>query len=89
MTEQMKKDNAGENERAPRHRKVRALPPVSTIPTLFTLANLVCGFAAIHYASKPIGTTTIFDWSTLTVAGILVFVGMFFDSIDGAVARLT
>jgi len=89
MTEQKTKDNADGNERAPRQRKVRALPPVSTIPTLFTLANLVCGFAAIHYASKPIGTTTIFDWSTLTVAGILVFVGMFFDSIDGAVARLT
>ena len=89
MTEHTTRDNETTRERPARNRKGRALPPVSTIPTLFTLANLVCGFAAIHYASKPIGMTTIFDWSTLTVAGILVFVGMFFDSIDGAVARLT
>lgn len=89
MNEQQISDAGNSKDRIPRHRKQRALPPVSTIPTLFTLANLVCGFAAIHYASKPIGTTTIFDWSTLTVAGLLVFVGMFFDSIDGAVARLT
>ena len=89
MNEQNTNEDMGVNAQVPRQRKGRALPPVSTIPTLFTLANLVCGFAAIHYASKPIGTTTIFDWSTLTVAGLLVFVGMFFDSIDGAVARLT
>jgi CDP-diacylglycerol--serine O-phosphatidyltransferase len=89
MNEQQISDAGNSKDGTPRHRKQRALPPVSTIPTLFTLANLVCGFAAIHYASKPIGTTTIFDWSTLTVAGLLVFVGMFFDSIDGAVARLT
>ena len=30
-----------------------------------------------------------FQWSTLTVAGTLIFVGMFFDAIDGSVARLT
>ena len=89
MNEQQNSHDESGNEDGTRNRKARALPPVSTIPTLFTLANLVCGFAAIHYASKPIGTTTIFDWSTLTVAGLLVFVGMFFDSIDGAVARLT
>jgi CDP-diacylglycerol--serine O-phosphatidyltransferase len=89
MNEHQNSYEEREKENGVRHRKPRALPPVSTIPTLFTLANLVCGFAAIHYASKPIGTTTIFDWSTLTVAGLLVFVGMFFDSIDGAVARLT
>lgn len=67
----------------------RALAPVAVIPTLLTLANLVCGFAAIHFASKPVETSMFFQWSTLTVAGTLIFVGMFFDAIDGSVARLT
>ena len=56
---------------------------------MLTLGNLVCGFAAIHYAMKPVEPTKLFEWSTLYVAGILVFLGMFFDAIDGGVARLT
>lgn len=72
-----------------RRRIRRRLPPVSVIPTLFTLGNLICGFAAIHYASKPINDTSLFGWSALTVAGALVFFGMFFDGVDGSVARLT
>ncbi len=59
------------------------------MPTIMTLGNLVCGFAAIHYASKPVSQTGFHGWSTLTVAATLVFVGMFFDAIDGFVARLT
>ncbi len=59
------------------------------MPTIMTLGNLVCGFAAIHYASKPVSPTGFHGWSTLTVAATLVFVGMFFDAIDGFVARLT
>jgi CDP-diacylglycerol--serine O-phosphatidyltransferase len=58
------------------------------LPTLLTLGNAICGFAAIHYAAKPISDTP-FGWSTLTVAGALIFLGMFFDAIDGSVARLT
>ncbi len=56
---------------------------------MLTLGNLVCGFSAIHYAMKPVGPTKLFDWSNLYVAGLLVFLGMFFDAIDGSVARLT
>ena len=67
----------------------RAMKPISATPTLLTLANLVCGFAAIHFASSPVDTSSIFQWSTLTVAGSLIFLGMFFDAIDGSVARLT
>ena len=29
----------------------RTLGPISVVPTLLTLGNLMCGFAAIHYAS--------------------------------------
>ena len=63
--------------------------PVKAIPTILTLGNLVCGFSAIHYAMKPVGETQIFHLNSLTVAGLLIFIGMFFDAIDGSVARLT
>ena len=53
------------------------------MPTLVTLGNLIAGFAAIHYASKPIDSTSLWNWPTLTVAGALIFLGMFFDAIDG------
>ncbi|MEC8560328.1 MAG: CDP-alcohol phosphatidyltransferase family protein [Planctomycetota bacterium] len=72
-----------------RGRRPRRVPPISTVPTLMTLGNLLCGFAAIHYATQAVGVTSVFGWSSLTVAGLLIFVGMFFDSIDGTIARLT
>ena len=56
---------------------------------MLTLANLVCGFAAIHYATRPLAETAVFGWTTITVGGTLIFLGMFFDAIDGSVARLT
>jgi CDP-diacylglycerol--serine O-phosphatidyltransferase len=59
------------------------------VPTLLTLANLMCGFAAIHYASRGDVTTAVFGWNAITVGGCLIFLGMFFDAIDGSVARLT
>ncbi len=59
------------------------------MPTLSTLGNLVAGFAAIHYASKPEDFTGPWDWSGLTFAGVLIFLGMLLDAIDGWIARLT
>lgn len=67
----------------------RRLPPISVAPTLFTLGNLIAGFAAIHYAAKPIDFSGPWGWSSLTLAGALIFLGMFFDAVDGSVARLT
>jgi CDP-diacylglycerol--serine O-phosphatidyltransferase len=59
------------------------------MPTLCTLGNLVSGFAAILYASKPADFVGPWGWSGLWLAGVLVFLGMVFDSVDGWVARLT
>jgi CDP-diacylglycerol--serine O-phosphatidyltransferase len=67
----------------------RRLPPMSVFPTLCTLGNLVAGFAAIHYASKPLSYVGPWDWSGLFFAGVLIFIGMIFDAVDGALARLT
>jgi CDP-diacylglycerol--serine O-phosphatidyltransferase len=67
----------------------RRLPPVSVMPTLCTLGNLVAGFAAILYASKPAEFVGPWGWSGLWLAGVLVFLGMLLDAVDGWVARLT
>ena len=89
------KQTSAISQARPMHRSKRrrqmpkGVPPISTLPTLMTLGNVLCGFAAIHYASKPVEITSIFGWSSLTVAGLLIFLGMFFDSIDGTIARLT
>lgn len=72
-----------------RSRGRRRLPPVTVMPTLFTLGNLIAGFAAVYYASKPIDYSGLLQWSSLTLAGALIFLGMFFDAVDGSVARLT
>ncbi len=62
---------------------------ISVLPTLFTLGNLVAGFAAIHYASRDPSAKVIWGWTPLTLAGTLIFVGMFLDAVDGSIARLT
>jgi CDP-diacylglycerol---serine O-phosphatidyltransferase len=65
------------------------MPPVSVLPTLCTLGNLVAGFAAIHYAAKPVDFAGPWGWSGLTFAAVMIFIGMLFDAVDGAIARLT
>ncbi len=67
---------------------MKRLPPMSVFPTMFTLGNLVAGFAAIHYAAKPIDYIGVAQLSSLTLAGLLVFLGMLLDAVDGAIARL-
>jgi CDP-diacylglycerol--serine O-phosphatidyltransferase len=71
--------------RMPR-RRTRA---IAVLPTLFTLGNLVAGFAALHYASRDPSARVIWGWTPLTLAGTLIFVGMFLDAVDGSIARLT
>jgi CDP-diacylglycerol--serine O-phosphatidyltransferase len=66
---------------------------IAIIPTLLTLGNGVCGFAAIIMASK-IGKidpaeTSIADNQYLILCGWLIFLAMVFDVLDGYVARLS
>lgn len=74
-----------------RRRGGKALPGVKVLPTMMTMGNLVCGFAAIYYSARAgeSGGPTPFGWHPLTVAGVLVFLGMAFDAVDGSLARLT
>jgi len=83
----MDKQDVPSEEMSTRRRRV--LPPQTVWPLLFTLGNLISGFAAIHYAYKGADWHGPWGWSGLTMAGALIFLGMFLDSIDGSVARLT
>ena len=60
---------------------------VAVLPTLFTLGNLLCGFAAVFVASRD-GAMPL-HWTPLTWAAILVLLGLVLDGLDGTVARLT
>lgn len=62
---------------------------VSVLPTLFTLGNLLSGCAAIFVASRPADVELPFDWTPLTFASLLIFLGMALDGLDGRIARLT
>jgi CDP-diacylglycerol--serine O-phosphatidyltransferase len=62
---------------------------IAIIPTLLTLGNGVCGFAAIANASK-IGTTTGDGIDPFfATSGWLIVAAMVFDMLDGYVARLS
>ncbi len=86
----------------PRSRRLRA---VSVLPTLATLTNLFCGFAAIHFCMRSLfaagGQISPLDEVTLdrallerllpsflAMAGYMIFLSMFFDALDGRLARL-
>lgn len=65
---------------------------IAVLPTMFTLANLLCGFGSIFFASRlmpPVDTALPFGWSPLTMAAAFVFLGLAMDGLDGRVAVLT
>ncbi|MEM1445905.1 MAG: CDP-alcohol phosphatidyltransferase family protein [Planctomycetota bacterium] len=74
----------------PRPRRKRVTQrTIAVLPTLFTLGNLLAGFGAIFAASRPADTPLPFGWSPLTLAALLVLLGMVLDGLDGRIARLT
>jgi CDP-diacylglycerol--serine O-phosphatidyltransferase len=68
-------------------RRSRRRRVVTVLPSLLTLANAVCGFAAITYAAK-LGPE-VASPHDLYYAAILIFIAMVFDAVDGPVARMT
>jgi CDP-diacylglycerol--serine O-phosphatidyltransferase len=63
---------------------------IAILPTLLTLGNGVCGFAAIAYASKigPTSSPGELEFYFLLSSG-LVLAAMLFDVLDGYAARLS
>jgi CDP-diacylglycerol--serine O-phosphatidyltransferase len=66
---------------------------IAVIPTLLTLGNGVCGFAAIAMASKIVridpALPSDHDNFYLSLSGWLLLAAMLFDALDGYVARLS
>ncbi len=70
-------------------RRLRRRRTLAVLPTMLTLGNLLCGFMAVFIASRPVGTNLPFDWAPVSLAAVLVLLGMVCDALDGRVARLT
>jgi CDP-diacylglycerol---serine O-phosphatidyltransferase len=66
--------------------RVPILKKIAVLPTLLTLGNAVCGFAAIACAGKIDGSD--FTEPYFALSGWLIIAAMLFDSLDGYVARL-
>jgi CDP-diacylglycerol--serine O-phosphatidyltransferase len=63
---------------------------IPVLPTLLTLGNGVCGFAAIAYASKiSLDSTSFNGIDCYFLSGTLILVAMVFDLLDGYAARLS
>ncbi|WP_442505926.1 CDP-diacylglycerol--serine O-phosphatidyltransferase [Novipirellula sp. SH528] len=60
---------------------------LAVLPTLLTLGNAVCGLAAISVAMSD--SIARQPEEKLFIAGVLIFIGMVFDALDGSAARLT
>lgn len=100
----MKIVNSHAQSRRSRRRR-RRLRSLAFVPTLLTLGNLLCGFAAIYFGLRAIesgaglGADSLAHlqsgrWermlpSFLSVGAGLVFLGMVFDGFDGLIARMT
>jgi CDP-diacylglycerol---serine O-phosphatidyltransferase len=68
--------------------KKRPVKYITVLPSLVTILNGVCGFAAIVFASSddPVGSKEI---SPYTIAAYLVFIAMIADMLDGRLARMS
>ena len=66
----------------------RPVKYITVLPSLVTILNGVCGFAAIVFASSE-GTIGRDETSPYTVAAYLIFVAMIADMLDGRLARMS
>ena len=70
--------------RRARHRILRS---TALLPALATILNGLSGFAAIHFATvESLGDAKL---TNLTIAAWMIFLAMFFDMLDGRLARMT
>ena len=70
-----------------RVRKQR-LKYITVLPSLITILNVVCGFAAIVFASKG-AKLGIGQFSYFAIAGDLILLAMIADVLDGRLARMS
>lgn len=72
------------------HVQKQRLKYIAILPSLITLINGICGFAAICFASEGAGRTfSKLDIPYFAVSGYLIFIAMVADMLDGRVARMS
>ena len=88
------KDREHRRRRMRRHGRRAYIRSVYFLPSLATLGNAVCGFAAMYVASLADTSLPIHDswtrwWQShaFTYSAYLIFVAMIFDGLDGRLAR--
>jgi len=80
-------DPAGAGAHAGRRRRRRVLVSTMALPAVCTMLNGLAGFASIHFATKDaLGDSGL---GNLAIAAWMIGVGMFFDALDGRLARIT
>jgi CDP-diacylglycerol--serine O-phosphatidyltransferase len=80
-----------------RHGRRAYVRSVYFLPSMATLGNAICGFAAIYVAGLDktpavLSPDRVTDWFTqynFLAAAYLIFVAMIFDGLDGRLARFT
>ncbi len=70
-------------ERPRRQRRINLRRSLFVLPTLITLSSVFCGFDAIRIAASATGPDDFYR------ASLLIIFAMFFDMLDGRVARMT
>jgi CDP-diacylglycerol--serine O-phosphatidyltransferase len=92
---QRRHDREHRRRRMRRHGKRAYLRSVYFLPSMFTLGNAVCGFGSIYVAAFDAVNVGNDPWakalfaSKFLAAAYLIFIAMFFDAIDGRLARFT
>ncbi|MCE9590708.1 MAG: CDP-alcohol phosphatidyltransferase family protein [Planctomycetes bacterium] len=90
--EHVAEHRASRHEARTARRRRAARRTAAALPTLFTLGNLLCGFASIFMASRDPGDPAShlpWHWTPLTFSAVFIFLGMAMDGLDGRIARLT
>ncbi|HEY8750240.1 MAG TPA: CDP-diacylglycerol--serine O-phosphatidyltransferase [Tepidisphaeraceae bacterium] len=88
----LRRKDLTEDQREHRRRRTRRrgrrayIRSVYSLPSLATLGNAICGFAAVWIAMLDIQFLTL---PPLIAASYFIFLAMLFDAIDGRLARLT
>jgi CDP-diacylglycerol--serine O-phosphatidyltransferase len=88
------KDREHRRRRMRRHGRRAYIRSVYFLPSLATLGNAVCGFAAMYVASLADTNLPVHDpwtrwWAShaFTYSAYLIFIAMIFDALDGRLAR--
>jgi CDP-diacylglycerol--serine O-phosphatidyltransferase len=83
------KKTEGAKKRLLRRVRKQRLKYITILPSLVTIINGVCGFAAIFFAGKgDIATKNRFELSYFAISGYMILLAMIADMLDGRLARM-